>query len=156
MIVKGTDLMVFATIGSTLKSIAFATNHSLTIGSNSTEISTKDSGGGKWIETNVQKLNWSMTTENLFTFEGGGDGQSFDDLFQQMVKREPLKLVFALENSLTKPDVVPSGGWDPSTKPKYEGMAFITDLSVNAPDGDNASFTCTFTGTGALTYTAPS
>jgi hypothetical protein len=81
MIIKGTDLMVFATIGSSLKSIAYATSHSLTVGANSTEISTKDSGGGKWIETNIQKLNWSMTTENLFTFEGGGQGHSFDDLF---------------------------------------------------------------------------
>jgi predicted secreted protein len=153
-IIKGSDLMVFATIGSTLKSIAYATNHTLTVGSSSTEISTKDSGGGKWVETNVQKLNWSMSTENLFAWEGGGEGQSFDDLFAKMVSREPLTLVFALENSSTKPDVVPTGGWTPATAPRYTGSAYITDLQINAPDGDNASFTATFTGTGALTYTA--
>jgi hypothetical protein len=93
-----------------------------------------------------------MGTENLFTWEGGCEGHSYDDLFDKMITREPLTLVFALEDSTVKPFVVPTGGWDPSDTPRYTGSAFITDLSVNAPDGDNASFSATFTGTGALTH----
>jgi predicted secreted protein len=153
---KGSDMMVFATIGTELKSIAYATNHTLTIGTNTTEISTKDSGAGVWIEQQVQKLNWSITSENLFTFEGGGKGHSFEDLYNKMITREPLTLVFALENSVVKPDIVPSEGWSPTTKSRFAGSAYITDFSINAPDGDNVSASVTFSGTGSLTFTPAS
>jgi predicted secreted protein len=153
MILRGTDLMVFTDVmgSSTSKSIAYATNHTLSLTANSQEISTKDSGGGKWLEMNLQKLSWSATSENLYSYDGSGS--NYNDLFEKMLTREPLKLVFALENSTTKPDVVPTAGWAPVTAPRYTGSAYITDLQLNAPDGDNASFTVTFTGTGALALT---
>jgi TP901-1 family phage major tail protein len=158
MIIKGTDLMVFLQDPGTgnYKSIGYATSHTLTVGSNTTEISTKDSGGGKWVEQNVNKLNWSMSTENLFSLEGEQEGHSFDDLFKYMVNRQTVDLVFALESTWTiKPDTVPVGGWTPVTAPQYKGQAYITDLSVNAPDGDNASFSATFTGNGKLELIEP-
>jgi len=34
---------------------------------------------------------------------------------------------------------------------KYQGSAFITELSMDAPDDDNASFSVSFEGTGLLT-----
>jgi predicted secreted protein len=154
MILKGTDLMVFVKIASTYKSIGYATNHTLSLGSNATEVSTKDSGGGKWVEQSVQKLNWSMSTENLYSYDQAGGG--FNDLFALMVSKSKVDLVFALEEDFaTKPDTVPSGGWTAIDAPRYTGSAFITDIQVNAPDGQDASFTATFTGTGALTLTLP-
>jgi TP901-1 family phage major tail protein len=149
-IIKGSDLMVFIeTSGGSFKSIAYATNHTLTVGTNSTEISTKDDGGGVWNSATVQKLNWSATTENLFSLDG--EGANFDDLFAIMADRKEVKIKFSLDSVYAnKPDVVPSGGWTPISTPQYTGSAFITDLSVNAPDGDNGSFSATFTGNGAL------
>jgi hypothetical protein len=41
-------------------------------------------------------------------------------------------------------------GWTPIDKPRYTGEACITDLQLNAPDGDNATFSCTLRGTGEL------
>ena len=150
MIIKGSDLMLFVQQGaSTYKSVGYATNHTLTIGSTSSEVSTKDSGGGLWNEAVVQKLNWSTTTENLFSLDC--EGVTFDDLFGIMTSRQEITVQFTLESSyLTKPTQVPTGGWSPLATPKYSGKAYITDLQVNAPDGDNASFTATLTGIGAL------
>jgi predicted secreted protein len=151
MILKGTDLMVFTDVmgTSTLKSIAYATNHTLTVNMNSQEVSTKDSGGGKWIEISDQKLSWSATSENLYSYDGSGS--NYNDLFNKMLARTPLTLVFALEDEYEdKPDTIPTTGWAPVTIPRYTGKAYITDLQLNAPDGDNASFTVTFTGSGAL------
>ena len=150
MIIKGSDLMLFVqpTAG-TFKSIGYATNHTLTIGTTSSEVSTKDSGGGLWNEAVVQKLNWSATTENLFALTAAG--ATYDDLFDVMTKRETINIQFTLESSYqTKPSTVPAGGWSPIATPSYKGKAYITDLQKNAPDGDNASFTATFTGIGAL------
>jgi predicted secreted protein len=151
MILKGTDLMVFTDVkgSGTLKSIAYATNHTLTVGTASQEISTKDSGGGKWTELNIHKLNWSSSSENLYSYDGAGT--NYNDLFKKMLTRESLKLRFSLEDQYEdKPDAVPAGGWTAVDAPEYEGTAFITDLQLNAPDGDNASFSVTFTGSGAL------
>jgi len=149
MILKGTDVMLFINTGTSLKSVAYATNHTLTIGTSSQEISTKDSGAGVWTESAVQKLNWSSTTENMYSIDGAG--LNFDDLFEVMVARTPVTIAFSLESSYAnKPSTVPAGGWTPIATPKYTGTGYITDLQLNAPDGDNASFTCTVTGVGAL------
>ena len=36
----------------------------------------------------------------------------------------------------------------------YKGKVVITSLELNAPNGDNATFTASFEGVGALTKTA--
>jgi hypothetical protein len=99
-------------------------------------------------------LNWSTTTENLYSYDQAGQG--YNDLFTIMVARTPVEIKFALESGYeVKPDNVPSGGWTPIAAPVYSGSAYITDLQLNAPDGDNASFTATLTGSGAISITLP-
>ena len=59
---------------------------------------------------------------------------------------------FTLEKDYaTKADEVPTGGWIPSTTGTYVGNVIITALEANAPNGDNATFTASFEGVGALT-----
>ncbi len=53
-----------------------------------------------------------------------------------------------------KKDEVPEGGWTPVTTGQYKGKVVITSLELNAPNGDNATFTASFEGVGALTKTA--
>lgn len=63
-----------------------------------------------------------------------------------------IDVVFNLEaNYASKADEVPVGGWTPLTTGQYKGKVIITSLEVNAPDGDNATYTATFEGVGALT-----
>lgn len=143
-ILSGTDIMVFLDG----KSIAFATNHTLTIGSTSSEVSTKDDAQGIWQHAVVQKLNWSATTENMYSLDGSGAG--FEDLFAAMTKRQAVKLKFGLESTYANKGTVPATGWSPIASPIYSGDAYITDLSWNNPNGDNSTFTATFTGTGQL------
>ena len=51
----------------------------------------------------------------------------------------------------TKADKVPETGWLPMTTGQYKGKVVITSLELNAPNGDNATFTASFEGVGALT-----
>lgn len=144
-VINGSDLMLF--IGG--ESIAFATNHKLSISAETVETSSKDTGG-KWVAKAVRKLSWNMSTENLYSLDGAGS--TYDDLFTKMTAREELDAIFTLEKDYkTKADEVPAGGWLPSTTGQYKGKVVITSLELNAPNGDNATFTASFEGVGALT-----
>ena len=149
-VINGSDLMLFITSGSTTKSIAFATSHKLTISAETVETSSKASGG-KWTNKAVRKLSWNTSTENLYSLSGAG--ASYDDLFKLMTDRTEIDIVFSLEKDYaTKADEVPTSGWTPSTN-QYKGKAVITSLELNAPNGDNATFSASFEGVGALTST---
>ena len=152
-IIQGGDMMLFIKKGSDYKSIAFATNHSITINLETKETSTKDNGG-KWQTSEAGIMSWTANSENLMGNES--QGFSYDELFALMIAREPIDVRFALEGDSTdyganKLDTVPTGGWKPAATKYYEGKALITALTKNAPNGDKASFTCDLTGIGALT-----
>ena len=91
-VIKGRDLMLFING----KSIAFATSHSLTISMDTTETTSKDSGG-KWVTSNAGKISWEVKTENLFSNDG--EGVTFENLFDMMTAQTPIDAVFALEKN---------------------------------------------------------
>lgn len=140
--IKGGDLMLFVDS----KSIAYATNHTLEINGETTDTSNKDEGGGDWASSEVSILSWNATSENLYSVDGEGD--NFEDLFDLMIAKTPIDAVFS-KKSQTSTDV-PTGGWTASA-PKYSGKVVITNLSLNAPNGEYATYSVQFQGVGALT-----
>ena len=144
-VINGGDLMLF--LGGT--SIAFSTSNKLSISAETVETSSKDNGG-KWVAKAVRKLSWNMSTENLYSLEGAG--KTYDDLFTMMTGRTEIDAIFTVEKDYaTKVDKVPEAGWVPMTTGQYKGKVVITSLELNAPNGDNATFTASFEGVGALT-----
>lgn len=139
-VIDGSDLMLFVDG----KSIAFATSHKLTINRETVETSSKDNGGN-WTSKTAKKISWNMNTENLFSNDGSG--VKFDDLFTKMVAGDEIEAVFGLT---TTADNVPATGWVPVATGTYKGNVLITSLEANAPNGDNATFSATFEGVGAL------
>ena len=93
-VIKGGDLMLFVDG----KSIAFATNHTISINADTKETSTKDNGGF-WQVSEVGMLSWTCTSENLMGDPQAGIG--FDELFDIMIARKPVTGVFALEGDST-------------------------------------------------------
>ncbi len=98
-----------------------------------------------------------MKSENLFSAvnTSTGAGITYETLFEKMIARTPVTLVFSLEGSSTdlegdKLDTVPNTGWTAKAGFGYTGKAIITNLEANAPNGDNATFTVDFTGVGEL------
>ena len=137
------------------KSIGYATNHTLSINADTKETSTKDSGG-KWQTSEVGILSWTATSENLMSNDQQGVG--YQDLVDYMISRTTVTGVFSLEGNSTdwdehKLDNVPTGGWTPDDgTPTLTGSMIITSVELNAPNGENATFTVNFTGTGALVF----
>lgn len=133
------------------KSIAFATNHTLSINMDTKETSSKDSGG-KWQTSEAGILSWSASSENLMTATGAG--HTYDEMVDLMLARKPVKLTMAPEGDSAnfeegKLSKVDATGWTPSAGGRT-GMALITSIEQNAPNGENATFTVQFTGVGAL------
>jgi hypothetical protein len=141
-IVKGSKLMVFYN-GSP---IGFATSHSLSVTTNTTEVSTKDHGDYPAII--AQSISWEITAENLYSDAG-------EAVYMTIVKdKTPVNIVFApAENysNTNEPGVIDSQKvWQAGTA-IASGKALITSFSINAPSGDNATMSVTFTGVGELT-----
>ena len=147
-IIEGGDLMLFVNG----HSVAFATSHSLSISTETSETTNKDIRGG-WAASKVKKFSWTCNTENLYANEGSG--KVFPDLFDLMINKTEITAVFGLKGEAANVDV-PTTGWTAGTKNhSYTGKVIITSLEVNAPDDDNATFTCEFTGVGPLEQTDP-
>ena len=151
MIYKGNNLMCFVSG----KSIAFATNHTLEISGETVSTSTKDNGGGEWETSEMGLLSWTCSSENLVGDPRSGLG--YDELFDLMVKKQPVDLVFALKSTVSAAGEyyeAPTAGWTAKTNDGHKGKAFITSLTLNAPNGENSTMSVTFTGCGALTKVA--
>lgn len=140
-IIKGDELMVFKG-GSAL---AYATSHTLSITGNTIDIASKDNG--YWGSSDIGNITWEMSTENLYT------DSDYDALFTAMVNKTPVTLVFAKAGNYDANGLASEGGsvqaWTASGG--YTGSAVITSLTINANTGENATYSATFTGKGAIT-----
>ena len=153
--INGRDLMLFVkNTDGTVKSLAFATNHSLSISGETTEISTKDMG--IYGATELSRINWSITTDNLYTVS------TFNDLYDRMVSRQLIDVYFCLKDPAERagnPATVNMEGdtydtWTPTTttgEDGFYGKCYITSLDATAADGEVATFSATFSGVGSLT-----
>lgn len=150
-IINGSDLMLFIDG----KSVGFATNHTLNISAEFLENASKDHNYGKWKGRILKSLDWTGSTENLFA--NAAEGYTYDTLEQKLVAGTPVEVIL----SVNKKDanvvadasglVVPEGGWDPddtSGNIYYKGMAVIQSANVTAQNGEIATFTVEFAGTG--------
>ena len=127
--------------------LAYATNHTLTITGNTIDISSKDHG--YWGASEIGNLTWEVQTENLYTED------NYDKLFDAMVTKTPVDIVFAQAQNYDENGLAVVGGdvesWTASTTFGRKGKAVITSLTVNANNGENATYSATFTGSGPLT-----
>lgn len=144
-IVKGQELMLFQDG----KSIAFATSHTLSITGNTTDISSKDHGF--FTASALTSVTWEISAENLYT------DAAFDKYFNAMVNtRKSVQVVFghyAEDASLAIAGIANTAtdSWtQPTSGCYYKGDAYITSLSANAANGDNATFSVTLSGIGKL------
>ncbi|RGN58333.1 phage tail protein [Bacteroides fragilis] len=138
--VLGKDFMLF--VGG--KALALATSCKLSISAETIDTQSKDSG--IWTEKDIKKLSWNGSSENLFSADDKVNG--YDVLLDLMLKRKPIEAKFGIPANVDS-DEGPSSGW---TLPaaSYSGNVLITNLELNAPDGDKATFSATFEGTGKL------
>lgn len=152
-IIKGGKIMVFMNN----EPIAFATNHTLSLTRNTQEISSKDHGDATAVLPTTQS--WEVTTENLMSAAG------YEQVLGAYLDATPVTIYFGASNysnTTSEQGIVEvdnATNWTKEAFPEsatsatslnLQGTAYITSLNVNAPNGENATYTATFTGTGQI------
>lgn len=128
----GTDLPLKIADTSTTAEIVNLTSNSASFTTDTREVTTKDSGTYK--EYKATRNDGTFDFEGLYTITAGATG--FEDL-------------------LTWKDAGTEIYWEMGTgvtgTPKWSGRGIITGLDVDAPDGDNVTFSGSIQNTGDIT-----
>ena len=119
--------------------VVHAQSSSLSVSTELTEISSKDTGGGKWAEQTPGKLSFSGSCEGLY---------SQDDLIGTEARAD-FETLFDAQVAQTQVAVKWTTGITGDTE--YSGLAYITSLEMSAPNAESATYSFQITGTGALT-----
>jgi hypothetical protein len=138
--IKGGNLMVFVNS----ESIPLATNHTLRISGDTEDVSNKDVASGKWAASEISQFSWEASTDNLYSTNGA------EELFALMTAAQPVTLVMAPKTEADGTELPAGGSWTASSAAGYTGQAIITSLEITAQNGENATFSATFTGYGKL------
>ena len=138
-VIKGQNLRVM--VGG--KCIAMATNCTFHISAQLEDTSTKDSTGD-WQEQEVVGLSWDASTESLVTLtDNGTNGELPQDLLSLIINKTLVTLSFdqtaGTNNRVGQNSVI-----------KRSGTAYLTDYNLTAPNRQNSTLNCKFTGTGPL------
>lgn len=139
-IAYGGDMMLFLAA----LPIAFSTSAKLEITTDTREISSKDSG--YWKERLAGKHDWKCGSDALYTeaLTGTATTTSIDELYALMIARTSLTVVFGAATGAAGAQT------NDAAKKKYTGQAFITAISMNAPDNETTTYSISLEGTGAL------
>jgi predicted secreted protein len=141
--IRGDELMLFYNGNA----FAWATSHTLNLTSNTIDVATKDHG--YWGASEVGKLNWTISTENLYSDD------DFATLFNLWTAKTPITVAFAKAGNYDPNGLQSVGGdvqaWTPDSTVFFSGQAVISNISVNANTGENATYSAEFTGVGPFT-----
>lgn len=134
-IVNGTKFGVYN--GAVL--IAYATSGSVSINHSARETSNKESAG--WKEIMEGQRDWEISCEGMVAFltlaGAAVSGTTMDELFTtNIATRTPLTIAF--ESSET-------GDY------KWSGSCYVSSISMDAPNEESTTYSCSFTGTSVLT-----
>ena len=126
------------------KSIAKAKTHTLTITSDTIDVSSKDDG---FYGASIPgKINWEISAENIYT------EKAFDELYAKAQARQVFDVVFGRVADYNAEGLGEQDAWAPdSTKhTTYTGKVTLTNMTLNANNGEVTSFSATLKGVGAL------
>lgn len=144
---KGSALNLFDKAGNT---IGFATNHTFQTSVNLQEINCKDAG-----DSPLQipgSITWNIQCEYLYATD------NMDVLLAAAKAKQPLAIKFCEVANYATTDEIGivdgnqgAGGTGAWTMGKViaEGKVIISDFTINSAAGENASISCTMTGTGS-------
>ena len=137
--VKGQNLRVM--VGG--KCIAMATSCQFHISAQTESSSCKDDVD-LFERNEVTGLSWDASTDSLVTLtDNGTNGEIPSDLMSLIINRTLVTLTFDVTNGT-------NNRTGTNSVIKRSGSAYLTDLSVSAPNRQNSTITCQFSGSGAL------
>jgi len=136
-VLNGTEIKIY--VAGTL--VAYATTGSININHSLREITSKDSGA--WKEQMEGLRDWSIDLEGMYawTDPAGGSITNADDLYLSYIDN---RTSFTITWGSTDAEAGDT---------KYSGTAYLTTVSMSGATEDSATYSASFSGTGAITQT---
>ena len=126
---NATDVVLSVTTADGLEAVAHSTSCSLSVNVDLRDSTTKSSGG--WADNLGGLKSWEMSGD-AFVDIAGPTGADVEQLYTVLEARTAVSCTFGLSGML------------------YTGTAIITSISIDAGVEENATFSISLTGTGAL------
>lgn len=126
------------------KSIAKAKTHTLTVNSDTIDVSSKDDG---FYGASIPgKITWEISAENIYT------EKAFDELYAKAQARQVFEVVFGHVSNYSTEGLGEQDAWTPDSvkHTTYTGKVTLTNMTLNANNGEVTSFSATLKGVGAL------
>jgi hypothetical protein len=140
-VIKGQNLRLL--IGG--KCVAFATSCTVHASLNLEESSTKDSTNN-FTEQTPTGISWDMSCDALYSVDTDATGVNGINALDTVLAQQRVQVQFE-QTQGEKNRIAVSGG------AVYSGYAWINDISINAANRQNTSYTIQLTGDGELTKT---
>lgn len=126
------------------KVIALATSCTFHVAAQLEDSSTKDDTGD-WQSQEVTGLSWDCSCDALFSITEDPTAKLYKDLINLMIEKKTVSVEVLLTDS------------ENSNRNEVgsvtTGTGYISDLSLNAPNRQNATYSIQITGSGPLTNT---
>ena len=140
-VIKGQNLRLL--IGG--KCVAFATSCTVHVSLNLEESSTKDSTNN-FTEQSPTGISWDMSCDALYSVDADATGVNAISALDTVLAQAKVQVQFE-QTQGEKNRVAVSGG------AVYSGYAWVNDISINAANRQNTSYTIQLTGDGQLAKT---
>ena len=140
-VIKGQNLRLL--IGG--KCVAFATSCTVHASLNLEESSTKDSTNN-YTEQTPTGISWDMSCDALYSVDTDATGVNGINALDTVLAQQRVQVQFE-QTQGEKNRIAVSGG------AVYSGYAWVNDISINAANRQNTSYTIQLTGDGELTKT---
>ena len=137
-VIKGQNLRI--KLGT--KYVAFATSCTVHVSAQLESSSTKDSTNG-WEKQEITGMNWDISVDALYSVDTDATGVNGVDALDLILAQQQIDVEFT--QAAGEKNRVPETG-----DIKYSGKAWVNDVSVNAPNRQNTSYTLQATGDGEL------
>ena len=140
-VIKGQNLRLL--IGG--KCVAFVTSCTVHVSLNLEESSTKDSTNN-FTEQTPTGISWDMSCDALYSVDTDATGVNGINALDTVLAQQRVQVQFE-QTQGEKNRVAVSGG------AVYSGYAWVNDISINAANRQNTSYTIQLTGDGELAKT---
>ena len=140
-VIKGQNLRIL--LGG--KCVAFSTSCTVHVSLNLEESSTKDSTNN-FTEQTPTGISWDMSCDALYSVDADATGVNAISALDTVLAQQKVQVQFE-QTQGEKNRVAVSGG------AVYSGYAWVNDISINAANRQNTSYTIQLTGDGQLAKT---
>ena len=138
-VINGTKFGIYDASSGSAVLVAYATSGSISINQSVRETSNKESGG--WKEVMEGQRDWEVSVEGMValkTLAGAAvAGSTVDEIFTAYIAtRGTFDISFESSESGDK---------------KWSGKGYISSISMDAPNEESTTYSCSFVGTSTLT-----